>query len=88
MRSLQDNNTEGSQPLAEKLLRELAGPRQLAGWQGKLLFAIALCWSAFQLSLGSVLILNSTLIRSIHLAFALLIVYISYPIFKKPRLSG
>jgi len=41
----------------------------------------------FQLSLGSVLILNSTLIRSIHLAFALSIAFISFPLFKSPRSS-
>ncbi|MCF7810892.1 TRAP transporter permease [bacterium] len=72
----------------EKILEELGGPRQLIGWQGALIFVIGLAWSLFQLSLASVLILNSTLIRSIHLAFAFSIVYISYPVFKKPRLSG
>ncbi len=64
------------------ILQELAGPRQLVNWQMWLLFAVALCWSLFQLSLGSILLLNSTLVRSIHLAFALFIVFITYPAFK------
>ncbi len=69
----------------KKYLQELAGPRELKNWQWIMLFVVALSWSLFQLSLGGVLILNSTLVRSIHLAFALFIVYISYPIFKKPK---
>ena len=68
-----------------KVLQKLAGPRQLSGWQGILIFVIALSWSAFQLSLGSILILNSTLVRSIHLAFALVIVFVTFPIFKSQK---
>ena len=47
--------------------------------------AIAVCWSAFQLSIASWLILDSTFIRAIHLGFALLIVFLNYPMFKKAR---
>jgi len=72
----------------KKIMKELAGPRQLVSWQWILLFVIGLSWSLFQLSLGSVLILNSTLVRSIHLAFAFSIVFISYPVFKLPKSSG
>jgi TRAP transporter 4TM/12TM fusion protein len=44
---------------------------------------IAFCWSLFQLSLSSFLLLDSTYIRAIHLAFAFLIVFLSYPTFKR-----
>jgi TRAP transporter 4TM/12TM fusion protein len=46
---------------------------------------IAVFWSFFQLSIASWLILDSTFIRAIHLGFALLIVFLNYPLFKKTR---
>ena len=46
---------------------------------------IAVAWSFFQLSIASWLILDSTFIRAIHLGFALLIVFLNYPFFKKKR---
>ena len=46
---------------------------------------IAVLWSFFQLSIASWLILDSTFIRAIHLGFALLIVFLNYPFFKKTR---
>jgi TRAP transporter 4TM/12TM fusion protein len=48
---------------------------------------VAVCWSFFQLSIASWLILDSTFIRAIHLGFALLIVFLNYPLFKKTRLG-
>jgi len=48
---------------------------------------IAVLWSFFQLSIASWLILDSTFIRAIHLGFALLIVFLNYPLFKKTRLG-
>ena len=45
-----------------------------AGWDRHLVPAVALCWSLFQLSLSSWLLLDSTYIRAIHLAFALALV--------------
>jgi TRAP transporter 4TM/12TM fusion protein len=46
---------------------------------------IAVCWSLFQLSIASWLIIDSTFIRSIHLGFALLLVYLNYPLFKRSK---
>lgn len=46
---------------------------------------IAIAWSLFQLSIASWLILDSTYIRAIHLAFAMAIVFLNYPMFKRPR---
>ena len=45
---------------------------------------ICVAWSLFQLSIASWLILDTTFIRAIHLGFALLVVYLNYPFFKKP----
>jgi TRAP transporter 4TM/12TM fusion protein len=44
---------------------------------------IAVSWSLFQLSIASWLILDSTYTRAIHLAFALAIVFLNYPMLKK-----
>jgi TRAP transporter 4TM/12TM fusion protein len=46
---------------------------------------VCVVWSIFQLSIASWLILDSTFIRAIHLGFALLVVYLNYPLFKKTR---
>ncbi len=47
--------------------------------------AIGVAWSFFQLSIASWLIIDSTFIRAIHLAFAMAIVFLNYPLFKKKR---
>ncbi|MBW1799710.1 MAG: TRAP transporter permease [Deltaproteobacteria bacterium] len=46
---------------------------------------IGVVWSFFQLSIASWLILDTVFIRAIHLGFALLIVFLSYPPFNKRR---
>jgi TRAP transporter 4TM/12TM fusion protein len=48
---------------------------------------IGVIWSFFQLSIASWWILDTVFIRSIHLGFALLIVYLNYPAFKTTRLG-
>lgn len=59
--------------------------RKPKGAAGYIIPAIAVIWSLFQLSIASWLILDSTFIRAIHLGFALLIVFLNYPFFKKRR---
>ncbi|MBW2179225.1 MAG: TRAP transporter permease [Deltaproteobacteria bacterium] len=49
--------------------------------------AVAVAWSFFQLSIAKWLIIDSTFIRAIHLGFALLIVFLNYPVLKKKRFS-
>jgi TRAP transporter 4TM/12TM fusion protein len=72
--------------LARKMAEEEEGigrkPLGLSKW---VIPTIAVTWSLFQLSIASWLILDSTYIRAIHLGFALLIVYLNYPFFKKPK---
>ncbi len=68
---------------------EELGLRRVTGWSAYIVPAIALCWSLFQLSLSSWLLLDSTIIRSIHLAFALAIVFLSYPTLRRDvRIPG
>ena len=53
----------------------------------RIIAVISLFWALFQLSLPGLLILDSIKIRSIHLAFALLLLFISVP-FRKAKKSG
>ena len=72
--------------LARKMAEEEEGiGRQPAGISKWVIPTIAVIWSLFQLSIASWLMLDSTYIRAIHLGFALLIVYLNYPFFKKPK---
>ena len=79
-----DDGLELARRMAEK---EEGIGRRPKGWSRWLIPAIAVSWSLFQLSIASWLIIDSTYIRSIHLAFALLIVYLNYPLLKRPRLG-
>ncbi len=62
-----------------------SGNRHTTGKTKWIIPIIALSWSLFQLSVASFLLLNSTYIRAIHLAFAISLVYFSYPLFRKPK---
>jgi TRAP transporter 4TM/12TM fusion protein len=48
---------------------------------------IAVTWSLFQISVASWWTLDSLVVRSAHLVFALLIVFLGRPFFRKPRLG-
>ncbi|MFY9940723.1 MAG: TRAP transporter permease [Desulfobacterales bacterium] len=74
--------------LARRMAEEEEGiGRRPRGLQKYVIPTIAVVWSLFQLSIASWLILDSTFIRAIHLGFALLIVFLNYPLFKKERLG-
>ncbi len=69
---------------ALRLVEEEAGiKRKPKGFAAYLIPTIAICWSLFQLSIAKWITLNSTYTRAIHLAFAMLIVFLNYPAFKK-----
>ncbi|WP_417624726.1 TRAP transporter permease [Paremcibacter congregatus] len=71
------------------------GGRHPAGWSGRLLTILALCWSLFQLyyaspvpfllagilpdSISGYILFNDTEARSIHLAFAVALAFMAYP---------
>jgi len=46
-------------------------------WKRYAIGAIALCWSCFQLAVASFLVLDSLATRAIHLAFAMLLVFLA-----------
>ncbi|MBW2477389.1 MAG: TRAP transporter permease [Deltaproteobacteria bacterium] len=68
---------------AERLREEEElGLRRAAGWSRHIVPCVALCWSLFQLSIASWLTIDSTYTRAVHLAFAFVIVFLSYPSFR------
>ncbi len=62
-----------------------SGNRRVTGITKWIVPIIALSWSLFQLSVASFLLLDSTFVRAIHLAFAISLVYFSYPMFKNKK---
>ncbi|TVQ77949.1 MAG: TRAP transporter permease [Bradymonadales bacterium] len=68
---------------AKRLAEEVEfGGRRLQSWQAYSIPIVAAAWSLFQLALPQVLLLSAVYARAIHLAFALLLVYLSFPFFK------
>jgi TRAP transporter 4TM/12TM fusion protein len=62
------------------------GPRHAPGHAGRLMLGVGLCWSLFQLWMASplpemldILALNQARIRSLHLAFAVLLAFMAFP---------
>lgn len=69
---------------AEKLAEEIEfGGRELLGWKAYCIPFLAAAWSLFQLLLPQVLLLSAVYVRAIHLAFALALVYLSFPFLKQ-----
>lgn len=80
---LVDLTDEGLEKARRMVEEEEMGLRRVSGWQRFLVPLVALSWSFFQLSLASWLLLDSTYVRAIHLAFALFLIFISFPTFKR-----
>ena len=81
---VEENGAADGVDLAQKIREEEElGLRRPQGWISYVVPAICIVWSSFQLSLASWLTLDSTIIRSIHLAFAFLVVFLSFPMFKR-----
>ena len=84
IRKLQvDETDEGLQQARRMVEEEEMGLRHVSGWQRFLVPVVALSWSLFQLSLSSWLLLDSTYVRSIHLAFAMFLIFVSFPTLKR-----
>ncbi len=95
------NQPQDGQALIEKVLAAESGARQPGGWTKLLIVNLAVLWSIFQLWISSPLpfwvsqaipalqkyvMINDTMARSIHLSFAIFMVYLAYPMWKKsPR---
>ena len=73
-----------SDDTVEKRIEAIEGQRHFEKnqWQFWLISSIAFLWSTFQLYIA-VEPLNSTLVRSIHLSFALLLTFLIYPTFRQ-----
>jgi len=71
---------------AKEILKEETGELREFRTHEKYIFnTIAILWALFQLALASFLIMNSTYVRAIHLAFAIVLVFLTIPFFKKPK---
>ena len=72
--------------VAKKMAEEEEGvARRPLGPTKWVIPTIGVIWSLFQLSIASWWILDTVFMRSIHLGFALLIVFLNYPVLKEPR---
>ncbi|HSM89763.1 MAG TPA: TRAP transporter permease [Desulfobacterales bacterium] len=71
---------------AEEIIQEQEfGGRRLSGIPYKITFLIAIAFSCFQLYTAFFGVLTSTLQRSIHLTFAILLCFLFYPFSKKSK---
>ncbi|HEB02117.1 MAG TPA: TRAP transporter permease [Nitrospirae bacterium] len=71
---------------AEELLKAETGAlRSFRSHEKTLIALIAISWAVFQLALASVLVLDSTKVRAIHLAFAMALLFLTLPALKLPR---
>jgi TRAP transporter 4TM/12TM fusion protein len=71
---------------AEDLLKVETGDiRSLRPHENYIVSIIAIAWALFQLALPSVLIIDSTTERAIHLAFAIALLFLVNPCLKRPR---
>jgi TRAP transporter 4TM/12TM fusion protein len=84
------NNLEETEEArkAKKIAEEAEfGGKQHTGWMKILVAVIAASWSLFQLSLASIIMLDSVIVRAVHLTFAITLTFLSYPLFRKPKKS-
>jgi len=87
LKELEVEQSDADLEKAQQIVDEAeGGTRNIeSGWSKWLIPVIAASWSVFQLLISSVILLESTLVRSIHLAFAICLVFLSHPLFKKPK---
>jgi TRAP transporter 4TM/12TM fusion protein len=79
-----DEGLEVARKMAEEEEGVARRPKGLTKW---VIPTIGVIWCFFQLSIASWWILDTVFIRAIHLGFAMLIVYLNYPVFKETRLG-
>ena len=78
------DNARAEHRAAEDYAAAEAGSRRPQPWANVLVIALCLGWSAFQLYVAYVPT-NSTLVRSVHLAFALVLAYLLFPATRRGR---
>lgn len=83
---MQQTEKDEGLELAKKMAEEEEGMgRRPKGASKYIIPTIGVIWSFYQLSIASWLILDTVFIRAIHLGFALLIVFLNFAMFRKPR---
>jgi len=84
--SIEDGELDAGVEEAKRIAQEEeAGYRHLVGRDKWVVPGIAVVWCIFQLSIASWVLLDTVIIRAVHLGFAMLITFTSYPTLKKPR---
>jgi TRAP transporter 4TM/12TM fusion protein len=79
-------STQDQQQFAEEILKtETGDARTLSLHENILVGTVAISWALFQLALAGFLVLDSTKVRAIHLAFAITLLFLLAPCLKKPR---
>lgn len=78
----QDDTTIDAQEILKKFDKE-SNFRTYGGFFAKVVAALAICFSAFQLYTAIFGVLDAMLQRSIHLSFGLVLIYLLYPTSKK-----
>ena len=96
----QEGQTKASDVDVDMMVAEVeSGARQATGWAGKFILGLAFVWSVFQIYVASPIpfalaeltgvngfVFNSQGTRQVHLAFALVLATLAYPMFKSsPR---
>jgi TRAP transporter 4TM/12TM fusion protein len=84
MTPFERDDKDGGLDVAKRMAEEEEGiSRRPKGASKHVISVIGVIWCFFQLSIASWWILDTVFIRSIHLGFALLIVFLNYPLFKE-----
>lgn len=83
MSSIVSRKDEGVRRARRMAEEEELGLRRPRNWGRWAIPVIALSWTLFQLSLASWLLLDSTIVRAIHLAFAFALVFMGYPTLRR-----
>ena len=74
---------ERDDPPAQEAAAEVEGVwRRPTGAMGVVIPVIAVAWSLFQLAVASFWTLDSLQVRAVHLAFALLLIFLARPCFR------
>ncbi len=61
------------------------GPRSLQGPAAFVVTGLAFAWSVFQILVAQIMPLSADIVRAVHLAFALSLVFLCYPVFRKAK---
>jgi TRAP transporter 4TM/12TM fusion protein len=89
--SLERDNIHNKEELVaeEKIISDLEGQRifTTSNWQYWMIAILAFAWSSYQLYVGVVPV-NAVFVRSVHLAFAIALVFLMYPMKKTKDLRS